>query len=283
LGIRNTCCLFAACALSAAVAPVLHAQSAVYRWVDENGVVHFGDAPPDAASGLKADTIVLPDVQTSFRSLPPPLANTTADATAAEPADETAPAPTPAASSARLPAPVVEQCSDPSPTIGTGQDLYDFSAEPDRLEPQEIALFRRLISTMQGRWRGPDTGFYCLERGAVDEKRPFDRTIEAEGDLNPPDQFVLDSRIQSRGSNRRELLRIEIRDRKLVINSGTATLISVSDGAIDFGYKVQVGGLVTEYYWRTTLAGARNMTLQQWTYTQGELSASSRWNLTKSR
>lgn len=273
------CCLLIACALVTATASMLSAQSAVYRWVDENGVVHFGDAPPTAASGLEAVTIAVPDVQTSFRPLPPPL---TQSATA-EPERAIAPAPTPATAAARLPAASSEQCSDPSPIISTGQDLYDFSAEADRLEPQEIEIFSRVFSAIQGRWRGPDTGFYCLERGALDEKRPFDRTIEADGDFNPPFRFVLDSRIQSQGSNRREMLRIEIREQKLVVNSGTATLLDASARNLYFGYKLQVDGTVTEYYWRISLAGARTMTLQQWTYTHGELSASSHWNLTSGR
>jgi hypothetical protein len=276
---RNASCLLIACALLATATSILNAQSAVYRWIDDNGVVHFGDAPPDAASGIKAEAIALPNVQTSFRPVPPPPARTVA----AESVEDTEVATSPATRTASLPTPPLEQCFDASPIIRSGQDLYDVDAEATPLEPREIELFRRVVSAMQGRWRGPDTGFYCLERGAVDEKRPFNRTIDAEGDLNPPDRFVLDSRLQSQGSNRREPLRIEIRDEMLVINSGAATLMGVSERALDFGYKLQVGGLVTEYYWHITLAGTRGMNLRQRTYTQGELSASSFWNLTKWR
>jgi hypothetical protein len=276
---RSIHCLFIASAISTAAATTLMAQSAVYRWTDQNGVVHFGDAPPDAATGVEAQTITLPDVQTSFRPLPQSQVQpVTTDST-----QNAGPAPTQTADSSHLPSPRLEQCSDPSPIVGTGQDLYDFDAQSERLEPHEVDLFRRVVSAMRGRWRGPDNGFYCLERGEIDEKRPFDRTIEAEGDLDPPDRFVLDSTIQMQGSNRRELLRIEVRDEKLFINSGTASLLNVSERELKFGYKLQVGGVVTEYYWRIALAGTRGMTLQQWTYTQGELSASSDWKLTKGR
>lgn len=229
--LRDASCLLSTCALLAAAISTANAQSTVYRWIDENGVVHFGDAPPDAATGIESEAIPLPDVQTSFRPLPPPLAATPT----VESGKANIPASAPATSSTPVPSLSFEECSDASPTISAGQDLYEISAEPDLLEPQDIDLLRRVIGTMQGRWQGPDTGFYCLERGAVDEKRPFDRTIEAEGDLNPPDRFVLDSRIQSQGSNRRELLRIEIRDRTLVVNSDTASLIDVSDRELDFG------------------------------------------------
>lgn len=179
--------------------------------------------------------------------------------------------------------PPTEQCSDPLPLIRTTQDLYDFNDAPVALEPTDIELFRRVVSAMQGRWRGPDTGFYCVENGEIGEKRPFDRTIEAEGDLNPPDRFVLDARLQSQGSNRRELLRIEIRDERFFVNSGTATLISASERELNFGYRLLVSGVVTEYYWRIALTGTQAMNLRQWTYTQGVLTASSDWNLTKGR
>jgi hypothetical protein len=34
------------------------AQTEVYKWVDEDGVVHFGDAPPDGSAA--AETVVIP-------------------------------------------------------------------------------------------------------------------------------------------------------------------------------------------------------------------------------
>jgi hypothetical protein len=275
----NTNYLVIACALLAAPVSILNAQLAVYRWIDANGVVHFGDSPPDAASGLAVDTIAIPSVQTSFRTpVIPPAPLTSAGSTAAN-----APDPTPVTPSVRVMDAQTEQCSDPSPTIRSGIDLYEFNAEATPLEPQYVELFRKAFGAMQGRWHGPDSGFYCVETGSIDEERLFNRMIEAEGDLNPPDRFVLDATLQSQGSNRRENLRIELRDRKLVVNSGAATMIRASDGELEFGYKVQLGGTVTEYYWQVTLAGTRAMTLRQRTYTQGDLSASSIWNLTKGR
>ncbi len=37
-----------------------YAEKTVYKWVDENGVVHFSDAPPTEASLDEAETIVIP-------------------------------------------------------------------------------------------------------------------------------------------------------------------------------------------------------------------------------
>ncbi len=34
------------------------AETIVYKWFDENGVVHFGDAPPDKSTS--ADTLIIP-------------------------------------------------------------------------------------------------------------------------------------------------------------------------------------------------------------------------------
>ena len=48
---RRAGVFFALCALSSALpAPVL---AQVYKWVDEHGKVHYGDAPPDHAQGKK--------------------------------------------------------------------------------------------------------------------------------------------------------------------------------------------------------------------------------------
>jgi len=37
-----------------------YAEKTVYKWVDENGVVHFSDAPPAEANPAEAETIVIP-------------------------------------------------------------------------------------------------------------------------------------------------------------------------------------------------------------------------------
>jgi hypothetical protein len=37
-----------------------NAEKTVYKWVDEDGVVHFGDAPPPGANTDEAETLVIP-------------------------------------------------------------------------------------------------------------------------------------------------------------------------------------------------------------------------------
>jgi len=34
-----------------------HAQQTVYKWVDEDGVVHFSDAPPDESEAVETETL----------------------------------------------------------------------------------------------------------------------------------------------------------------------------------------------------------------------------------
>ena len=48
-----------AIALTAICASV-NAQKTVYKWVDEDGVVHFSDAPPAEANPAEAETLVIP-------------------------------------------------------------------------------------------------------------------------------------------------------------------------------------------------------------------------------
>jgi hypothetical protein len=37
-----------------------HAEKTVYKWVDEDGVVHFSDAPPGEESSIEAETLIIP-------------------------------------------------------------------------------------------------------------------------------------------------------------------------------------------------------------------------------
>ena len=60
------------------------AEQVVYKWVDEDGVVHFGDAPPDEATA--AEAVVIP-------KSPPVSSQLPAAAPAAVEAPEAAPAP----------------------------------------------------------------------------------------------------------------------------------------------------------------------------------------------
>ena len=66
--------------------PQSAAQDEVYRWVDENGVVHFGDRAPRQQ---EAEVVSIP--QTSGISLQPPSGPETAES--ASPADEQEPQP----------------------------------------------------------------------------------------------------------------------------------------------------------------------------------------------
>lgn len=61
------------------------AQTEVYKWVDEDGVVHFGDAPPDDSSAT--ETLVVP----SAPSAPTPNQSPTSLPVAATSSSEPAP------------------------------------------------------------------------------------------------------------------------------------------------------------------------------------------------
>jgi len=43
-----------------AVCAGAYAEKTVYKWVDENGVVHFSDAPPADADPADAETLIIP-------------------------------------------------------------------------------------------------------------------------------------------------------------------------------------------------------------------------------
>ena len=56
------------------------AETIVYKWVDDDGVVHFGDAPPDGSTST--ETLVIP--KTSPAPVQPPTSSAAASSTGVE-------------------------------------------------------------------------------------------------------------------------------------------------------------------------------------------------------
>lgn len=250
------------------------AQQRVYKWVDANGVVHYSDAPPDDSQRAAAETLAVPS--SAPQAAEQPVRNARAETTRVAAPPERQP-------SAAVPAPAQTQgsdCSSPSPMKSRGQDLDldELNYEPpDPLTTDEIESFESVIRSMAYRWSGTDVGFAC--DGAA--RRPLSRTVVAEGRAANAVQFVLDSTISSRDSSRRELLRIELRDQRLWVNRGYASLLSVSDRVLAFAYVERRAGVVWERSWRIELDGRRNMSVDNVTYTNGALTESSAWETRK--
>jgi len=55
---KNRSGVFALGIILTVVCASAHAQQTVYKWVDEDGVVHFGDAPPDESVSAEARTLI---------------------------------------------------------------------------------------------------------------------------------------------------------------------------------------------------------------------------------
>lgn len=75
-----------------------NAQQTVYKWVDEDGVVHFSDSPPDQSNSAETETISIPrsppaPVSAQPAARPPVVYAATDEKQSKPPARETAPAP----------------------------------------------------------------------------------------------------------------------------------------------------------------------------------------------
>jgi hypothetical protein len=259
------------------------AQPRIYKWVDADGVVHFSDEPPDDTEGVTAETLVIPSSAPQVGA-DRPVTGAPVEFTAAVEAD-VAQGQDPATASA----PVQVQgrdCSSPSPRKQSGQDLYALSDErPEPLPTEEIESFETVIKGMVGRWSGTDVGFSCDGEASG---RPANRAVTSEGRAGSRSEFVLDSTISSRDRNQRELLRIELRDQRLWVNHRYASLISVSDRVLEFGYGQRTGGaitptggIITELYWRIELDGRRDMRIEHVLWANGTLSENRAWELRK--
>jgi hypothetical protein len=253
------------------------AQSRVYRWVDAEGVVHFSDQRPADSDDVVAEALVVRESSGHLRIADAPAES----ASVLEP--ESAPEPQPEA------APVAAQardCSSPSPRKQSGQDLYAFPNDrPEPLRAEEVESFETLIKGMVGRWSGTDVGFAC---GREASRRQASRVIASEGRAAGPAEFVLDSTISSQDSNQRELLRIELRDQRLWVNHTYASLISVSDRVLAFGYRQRTagaiagtGGSVMESQWRIELDGRRELKIEHVHWANGTLVETSTWEFRK--
>lgn len=103
------------------------AQQTVYKWVDEDGVVHFSDAPPPETR--PADT-------ESFTTARPP-----ADAAAAQPA---AGAAATVHASARSGEPATPQATPQEPTDLAGMSLADLDRRCDEAREAKLAPLREV-------------------------------------------------------------------------------------------------------------------------------------------
>jgi len=254
--------------LLAAVGVGVDAQPRVYKWVDANGVVHFSDAPPEDGT---AQTVVVPSTEAPAVA-PRPPANTRTPVGEADTAPQAPAAATPPAR------PSAPDCSTQSPAKRAGLDLYAVDEEPPLpLSSEQIETFERVAKTMAHRWSGNETGFAC-EAGV---RQSLNRTIVSEGRAESALQFVLESTITARDRSHREPLRIAVRNERLWVNQGDASLLDVSERGLEFGYRERVGGAVSERYWRITLDGRRGMKIERAVYTNGAMLEATVWELSK--
>jgi hypothetical protein len=72
---KNGGVFFALCIILTVVYASVYAQQTVYKWVDEEGVVHFGDAPPEESEAVESETFTTeksppyaPPAQTAIKS-----------------------------------------------------------------------------------------------------------------------------------------------------------------------------------------------------------------------
>lgn len=269
------------------------AQAPIYRWVDADGVVHFSDAPPAASQAVEAETLIVPSSAPQVGA-ERPRTNTPVESF---PADRTDAASQAESSAATLPAQTGDpNCSTPSPRKQAGilyvfeRDstpfprqragiVYDLENDerPEPLTAEQIDAFETAIGEMAGYWSGSDVGLTC---DGID-KAPTSGTVVSEGRLESSLRFALESTISARGRNRRDLLRIEVRDQRPWVNHGPATFITVSDRALEFAYAERIGGGVSERYWRIELDGRRAMTIEQETFANGALVEAGTWQLEK--
>jgi hypothetical protein len=248
------------------------AQPRMYRWTDENGVVHFSDQPP-ASQDVTAEALAIPSSEAPV-GVTRPVVGTRTDRTAIVESNVHQPQ---SVTPASAPDP---DCSSASPRQRSGRDLYEFTGErPDPLSAAQIESVEGVIEAMVGQWAGTETGFTC-ESGA---HAPLPtRTISSEARLENARRFMLDSTMASRDRSEGDQLRIEIRDdNRLRVNQGDASLISVSERALSFGYAQRTGGAITELQWRIELDSRRNMTIERVTYVLGNFDELSIWKLEK--
>lgn len=252
------------------------AQPRVYRWVDANGVVHFSDAPPGDAEGVTAETVVVPSSAAATGadrpvSYTPVGAPRVVEGAAAEEQD---------AATAAEPAPSRDSlCSSESPRKQSGQDMYAFSDEkPEPLPSEEIESIETFIKGMVGRWSGTDIGFSC---DGETSRRPASRAVTSEGRAESSLRLVLASTLSSKDRSHLEQLRIGVRDQRLWVNGGYASLLAVSARVLAFAYRERSGGAINERYWEIELDGRRDMKITYVIWSHGTVNETSIWELEK--
>jgi len=78
MSLRNTVQILAIAMALMAVCAGAKAEQTVYKWVDEDGVVHFSDSPPADSKPDDVETVAIPKSPPAPPVIQPPAASTTA-------------------------------------------------------------------------------------------------------------------------------------------------------------------------------------------------------------
>lgn len=263
--------LFGLAALFAAAPSI--SQQTVYRWVDQNGVVHYSDAKPSDAAKIQRIEVPAIRVQTK----PAPATKNDSVATNAAPG-ATKPA-GPAQPSSKDASPALPlTCFAASPDPASWTDLRDVRKDPPIVSVDRAALVNNLLRKMAGPWNGIETGFECNERNRA--RNGISGRVSASGRYDRDDEFVLDANVSRSNRSKRLLMRLGMRGPRFVYEREDALLTLVSDRALAFEYTLRIGGALSEYYWRIDVENDR-LTVQTTVYGSEGLRAVTRLELTR--
>ncbi|MEH6588739.1 MAG: DUF4124 domain-containing protein [Halioglobus sp.] len=165
-----------------------HAQ--VYKWVDENGKVHFGDSPPEAANAQAVDLPAGPSekqVEQAQQELQQTLeARQQSDAVSTAAASDDVVTPT-------GPQPVPDfACYTPIEDVLRGPTRAAYTPiQPTEVTEAQKAKARSVLALAKGRWRGTAVELNCSGQVDAPRSQVLHFTVNSMGTWKPKESLLV--------------------------------------------------------------------------------------------
>ena len=275
-------------------APQLEAD--IYQWVDENGVKHYSNEPPDNAGNAKkvfdelqhdeaADQKRVESDQKMIDGLIEKIKNEEPQVRLDKQmkVEEAIPYQPPLSA---------VRCFSPSYSLRMGMGMRQ-ALVPRELMPGEYEDLQKLFESLNGGWSGVGWSIDCQESQGELRKEMDNYSIRSDGRMRSRGKFVLKSTLHSRKNNFTEdkIIRLNVNPQRLSSATGRTSdieLLSVSSDELVYVEKhvrnrqTTSGNLISEAHETLTAikkTGEVSFSLERSMYLNGRLKTLSTWDL----
>ncbi len=274
------------------------AQAQVYKWVDDNGKIHYSDEKPQGQQVLEEEVeiknsqlqIMGEKDNRLLESFEADREKREAQHEQEEGASDKRDSPTESEMSEQNTPLKRHECFGPSPS-STPSGVSYLDVNTRELDTDQIRNLKQIFDEIRGRWKGVAEGFSCLGTVQNLQKKPENFSVRAEATVDSSSTLYLlaDLDSQDTGVRRNERYEFYLKDSLLRLDSESAA------GDIELLHLTESGFTVLQKRWHgigrrrnnfveTLIAVNRaedSLTIERVNYANGMLGGVSIWMLEK--